>query len=93
MGRRTALRSDEAKTEGSRRLRVLLRRLTYGAIARKLRVDERAVRLWARDERTPSTIMRERWREAYQWDESIWDAEPVKDSYAGSDPLTTRRPD
>jgi hypothetical protein len=52
-----------ATTEGMRRLRVLIQRMTYGAIARKLRVDESAVRFWAGGERSPSRIMRTRWRE------------------------------
>lgn len=87
----TNLRPSDATNEGSRRIRELLRRTSYGAIARKLRVDERAVRLWAREERVPNAIMRERWRDVYAWEPDIWDAPPARDSYVGSEPTTTKR--
>lgn len=72
---RAMLAPAEASTEGVRRLRDILRRQTFGAVARRCGVDERSVRRWAREECRPSRLERERAQEVlgipYQaWDEA-----------------------
>jgi hypothetical protein len=85
------LKPDDAPNEGARRVRTLTQRSSYGEIAKRLSVDESAVRLWARGKRRPNTELRRRWRDEYGWDDGIWDEAPTRDSYTGSDPLTTKR--
>jgi hypothetical protein len=90
--RRALLLPAEATTEGSRRLRELLRKQTCAAIARKLRCDESAVRFYAREARTPDLVMRARIREVLGWDEAIWEAPPAADDvYSQDAPATTKR--
>lgn len=93
--RRDPLLPGEATSEGQRRLRVLLRRLTFGAIARVLRCDESTVRGWAKRPTRPHLTMRAAMERAPQIGipEWTWDEPPVvdPDPYAGGEPRTTRR--
>jgi hypothetical protein len=73
---RVALRPIEAKTEGVRLLRVILQRQTFGAVARRVGVDDSAVRAWALEIRRPLSVARWRAEEVLSipfdaWDEGI----------------------
>jgi hypothetical protein len=90
--RRSPLPPEEAKSEGSRLLREILRRQTFGAIARRCRCDEGAIRHYARDERKPNIVMRDRMVQQLGIAFESWDEPASKDLYAvGEDPATTRR--
>jgi hypothetical protein len=89
--RRALLPPTEASSDGARRLRELLRKQSFGAIARRLRCDESAVRFYASEARKPNLVMRARIREVLEIPESSWDEAPVADPYATSEP-PTRRP-
>lgn len=89
---RELLRPSDATNEGSRRLREILRRRTCGAIARLLRCDERAVRMWAREEAKPSRLLRVRAEDVLDIPAHAWDDAPGSDVYgAGKDPPTARK--
>jgi len=89
--RRALLLPREATNEGARRLRELLRKQTFGGLARRLRCDERSVRSWAREENRPSLVMRARIAEVLGILEDAWDAAPASDVYEpGADPPTAR---
>lgn len=89
--RRAALRPEDARTEGERRLRVLLRRKTFGEIARAWLVDESAVRFYARGRRRPVYEIRARARKKDGIPESSWDEPPADDVYEATDPPTRKR--
>lgn len=89
--RRAKLSPKDAKSEGERRLRELLRRQTFGAIARVLRCDESAVRFYARGKRKPNGEMRVRVRAKLGIQESAWDEPPRDDAYETTEPPTRRR--
>lgn len=88
--RRAVLLPATATNEGSRRIRELLRKHTFGWIARKLTCDEKTVRAWAREDAKPSLIMRARAHERLAIDECAWDERPRSDAYSTSDPATSR---
>lgn len=89
---RELLRPADATNDGSRRVRELLRRRTFGAIAKQLRCDERAVRMWAREDTKPSLVLRARIEDVFAIPASAWDEEPTPDVYAaGKDPPTARK--
>lgn len=89
---RELLRPADATNEGARRLRELLRRRTFGALARLLACDERAVRLWAREACRPSLRLRLRAEERLSIPADSWDEAPDSDVYdAGNDPPTERK--
>lgn len=89
---RELLRPTDATNEGARRLRELLRRRTFGALAKQLRCDERAVRMWAREEAKPSLLLRARVEDVLGIGANTWDEPPGSDVYtAGRDPPTARR--
>lgn len=87
--RRALLLPSDATNEGARRLRELLRRHSFGWIARKLRCDEKSVRTWAREEGKPNLQMRARIAQELGLPEVAWDESP--DAYAGAEPATTKR--
>lgn len=93
--RRDLLLPHAATNEGSRRLRLLLRRLSFGAIARYLRCDESAVRAWAKEKSKPSLTFRGAAERTPQIaiPEWTWDDPPIDDIYAGAEPETTKRGD
>lgn len=72
---RALLLPGEASTDGVRRLREILRRQTFGAVAFRLRVDERSVRRWAREECRPSRLERDRAAEVLGIPHAAWDEE------------------
>lgn len=90
---RDLLLPHAATNEGSRRLRLLLRRHSFGAIARFLRCDESSVRAWAKERAKPSLAMRGACERTAQINiaEWMWDDPPIDDIYAGTEPLTTKR--
>lgn len=88
--RRALLLPRDATNEGSRLLRELLRRKTFGAIARRLRCDERSVRSWAREEAKPGLVLRARAGELLEIADAAWDEPPSSDVYAAEDPATTK---
>lgn len=88
--RRALLLPREATNDGARRLRELLRKQTFGGVARRLRCDERSVRSWAREENRPSLVMRARIRDVLGVLEDAWDDAPTSDVYDAADPPTTR---
>ena len=73
---RIELPPDEAKSEGERLLRIALSRQTYRAMARRLCVDERAVRRWARGHGKPSRGQRQRAFEVLGIPVQSWDEKP-----------------
>lgn len=87
---RANLSPADATNEGSRQLREMIRKQTYGALARRLRCDERAVRWWASERFKPSLVMRSRLAEL-GIAETAWDAPRSADIYAAGDPPTRRR--
>ncbi len=89
--RRSKLEAADATSEGSRQLRSLLVRQTFGAVARRLVCDEGAVRHYARETRKPSHEMRVRIFDVLAIPYDSWDEPPSSDLYAGADPSTTRR--
>jgi hypothetical protein len=89
--RRSKLEPSGATNEGARQLRELLVRQTFGALARRLRCDEGAVRHYAREKRKPNDGMRERIFTTFGIPYDAWDKPPSSDLYAGADPVTTRR--
>lgn len=89
--RRRLLPPTEATTEGSRRLRHLLRRLTFAAVARRFRCDEGSVRRWAREEGKPSLQYRATGAVVFAIPEAAWDEPPLIDVYATEAPPTARR--
>lgn len=72
---RAVLLPADARTRGVRLLRELLRRQTFGAVARRVGVDERAVRKWASEECRPGRIARARMAEVLGIPETAWDEE------------------
>jgi transcriptional regulator with XRE-family HTH domain len=70
---RALLLPDEATSEGARLLRAILRRQTFGAIARRLGCDESLVRRWAREERRPSRVLRLRAADVLGIPGASWD--------------------
>ncbi len=74
--RRALLAPHEATTEGSRRLRELLRRQTFDAVARTLGCDLRTVRLWALEKAKPSRLLRTRVDESLKIPGDAWDDPP-----------------
>lgn len=78
---------EDAANEGVRRLRALVREgHTYRAIARKLRVHERAVRLWESEKRKRLSLEnRQRWRDAYGWPVDVWDQPAISAPRAPND--------
>lgn len=87
---RALLSPSEATNEGSRLLRELHRKkLTFGAIARRLRCDEASVRRWAYEKGKPNLQLRVRIREVLGIGEGTWD-EPPKADFYGSEPETQR---
>jgi hypothetical protein len=75
---RALLLPGEASTEGVRRLREILKRQTFGAVARRLSCeglscDESSVREWAREEKRPSRRYRLRAQEVLGIPGSSWD--------------------
>lgn len=91
VSRRASFGAADATSEGSRQLRELLRKQTFGSLARRLRCDERSVRWWASERFKPSRLMRARMFEVVAIPEDAWDVPPSSDLYAGEDPATTRR--
>src|SRR5688572_25601704 len=89
--RRALLLPRDATNEGSRRLRELLRKHTYAALARRLRCDEGTVRRVARELGKPGLLLRARAYEVLGITEPSWDEAPSSDVYAGEEPETTRR--
>lgn len=94
MARRALLRPTDATNEGSRLLRILLLRQSFGALAKKLRCDESAVRNYAHERRKPDRMMRARAAEpppaGLGIPDDAWDARPSSDLYASSEPETSR---
>lgn len=88
---RASFNPVDATNEGSRQLRELLRKSTFGALARRLRCDERSVRWWASEKFKPARVMRARMKDVLSIPEDAWDDKPSSDVYAGEDPATTRR--
>ena len=88
--RRDLLDPKEATNDGSRLLRLLLKEHTAGAIARRMRCDERTIRMWAREESKPGLVLRARGRKVLDIDETAWDEPP--DTYVAGDPKTDRKP-
>lgn len=89
----SAILPEKATNEGSRRLRVLLRKHPFAAIARRLRCDESTIRRMARENGKPSLHIRARARDVLGISESAWDepcSAPSSDAYEGSDPPTTK---
>lgn len=73
---RALLLPGEASTLGARLLREILTRQTFGAVARRLGVDESLVRRWAREQDRPSRVHRLRAEgvlgiAATSWDEEV----------------------
>jgi DNA-binding transcriptional regulator YiaG len=75
---RVALYLAEPTNEGVQRLREILMRQTFGAVARRVGVDKETVRQWAREEARPSRRHRSvielrlgvpaaTWEEAPRW--------------------------
>jgi len=90
--RRALLLPRDATNEGSRRLRELLRRHTFAALARRLLCDEGTVRRMAHGRGKPSRLLRCRGAEVYGIPEGAWDDPPSRDVYATEEePLTTKR--
>jgi transcriptional regulator with XRE-family HTH domain len=56
--RREVLRPEDAATLGGRKLRELALTNTYGAIAKRAKVNAEAIRRWARETSTPTPEMR-----------------------------------
>jgi hypothetical protein len=75
---RALLLPGEAGTEGVRRLREILRRQTFGAVAFRVRVDERSVRRWAREECRPSRLERDRAEEVLGIPGQSWDEPAIR---------------
>ena len=88
--RRELLLPADAKTEGERLLRELLRKQPYAQLARRLRCTEAAVRHYARG-RVPDPRMRSRMQEVFGWKEDVWSMKPDLDVYAAGDEPETRR--
>ena len=88
--RRALMRPEDATNEGSRCVRVLLRRMTFGALARRLRCDERSIRRYAREEQKPDLIMRARAYRELAIPEDAWDEAPRTDPYDNTEPSTRR---
>ena len=57
---RKVLPVEEATNDGSRALRELLRRLTFGQLAKRLTCTPSTVRKWAKELRMPTAAWRER---------------------------------
>jgi DNA-binding transcriptional regulator YiaG len=74
--RRALLLPSEATTEASRRLREMLRRQSFAAIARRLHVDEGAVRSWAREESRPNLQSRATCEDVLGISPGAWDEAP-----------------
>lgn len=72
---------DDAPNEGVRMLRELRLRLTYGAIARKVGCDERAVRMWTAGTHFPRADLASRLRDAFGIPLEAW-ARPGHDVVA-----------
>lgn len=89
MGRRARLDPSQATTEGQRLLCELLRRNSFGALARKTRLDESAIRHYARGRRTPSFEIRPKLKETLGIPDESWDEPPKPDTYA-TEPETKR---
>ena len=70
---RALLAPCDATNEGTRRLRELLRRQTFGAISRRLKCNERSVRHWAREEAKPGLLLRARVEEVLGIPAAAWD--------------------
>lgn len=92
---RAVLLPADATNEGSRLLRELLRRMSIGALAKKLTCDEKTVRMWAQEKGKPSLLMRVRiWerRAALRVEirERAWDDPPSADAYSTADPATSK---
>jgi transcriptional regulator with XRE-family HTH domain len=73
---RALLLPGDAGTVGVRMLREILRRQTFGAVAKRVGCDEERVRQWAREESRPSRLMRVRAAEVLgipgeTWDEAV----------------------
>jgi len=90
---REILRPEEATNEGSRLLRVLLKKHTFGALAKRMRCDERSLRFWAREKWKPSLVLRARGEDVLGIRATAWDEAPSSDLYAGTDPSTRRAGD
>lgn len=88
--RRSPLDPKATTNEGTRLLRELLTRTTFGAIARRLRCDEGTVRHYAREKHKPEGEMRGRMFDVLGIPFDSWDQPPSSDVYA-VDPATTRR--
>lgn len=89
--RRSLFSPREALNEGARRLRELLKKHTFKSLARRLRCDDKTIRMWANHTWKPSLVMRVRLRDTFGIPESAWDDAPCSDVYAGEEPLTTKR--
>jgi hypothetical protein len=95
--RRMQLDPRDATNDGSRRLREILRRRTFAAVALDLLCDEGAVRRWAHEKGKPCAILRTRAHEhaTIAIPFSAWDEPPSKDVYVGCDssrlPATEKR--
>lgn len=88
--RRALLLPRDATNEGSRQLRELLLRQSFGGIARRLSCDESSVRRWAREIVKPDRIMRAKIEQRLGIRAHAWDEPLEADVYAGDDPRTSR---
>jgi hypothetical protein len=84
------LRPTDATNEGSRLLRVLLVRQSFGAIAKRVGCDESAIRHYAHERRKPDRMLRARMHERLGIRDDAWDERPSADLYATSEPETAR---
>lgn len=90
--RRALLAPAEATNEGSRRLRELLKKQSFGALARRLRCVGGTVRFWAREERKPNLVMRDRIEIVLGIPAAAWDEPPSADDYCELPPTGRRAP-
>lgn len=89
---RKVLPVEEATNDGSRALRVLLRRLTLGQLARQLKCAVSSVRKWALGARTPTAHWRAKMYEVLGVPLDSWERqrEHVTTDYDEEGPATSR---
>ena len=77
MARRRAIFDPASATsEGSRRLREILRSRSFQNVAWQLLCDEKSVRTWAQERGKPSVVLRYRLEDEFGIDAASWDEPP-----------------